>query len=235
MAITVDNSIARVSSDGGASAAVGPFNATSGQLILAVACLDHNSQPYVAATIANDGTALTWTNIVNAGAADTGAVACWYTHLTADRTNLTVTVTRGNGDSDSPSLKIYLLSSHDSADILGASTTNTSTTNNLTTASITPETAGTGFGVGTDYTQAGNPTSSDLTNTSVFNTAGDISGISGYKSLSAGVGATCNLDAAGTAAGNWRYAWFEIRAAAGGATAWGPLLGLQNNRLAVTL
>lgn len=219
MAITVDNSIARVSSDAGASAAVGPFSAVTGQLILATSQLDQNSQPYVAATIANDGTALTWTNIVNAGAADTGSVACWYTHLAADRTDLTVTVTRGDANGDSPSLKIYLLTDHDSADILGAITSATSTTNNLTTGSITPETSGMGFGVGNDYTEAGTPTSSDLTNVSAFDTTGDIAGLSGYKALTAAVGATCNLDAAGTAGGNWRYTWFEIRAGAGGAAA----------------
>ena len=224
MAITVTNSIGRASSDGGASIPVGPFNATSGQLILATSQLDQNSQPYVAATISNDGAALTWTNIVNAGGADTGSVACWYTHLAADRTNLTVTVTRGSADGDSPSLKIYLLDGHDTADILGASTTAASTTENLTSASITPETSGMGFGVGTDWTQSGLPTSSDLTNISTFDTAGDISGISGYKSLTAGVGATANFNAAGTPSpGNWRYAWFEIRAAA---TA-GPAAGLR--------
>ena len=215
MAITVDNSIARVSSDGGASAAVGPFNAVSGQLILATGQLDQNSQPYVAATISNDGAALTWTNIVNNGAADSATVACWYTHLTGDRSNLTVTLTRGNTDSDSPSLKIYLLSGHDSSTILGASTASTSTTNNLTTASITPQTSGTGFGVGADYNELGLPSSSDLTNTSTFDTSGDIAGISGYKALTSGVGATCNLDAFGGSAAAWRYAWFEIRVAAG--------------------
>lgn len=218
MAITVDNTIARVSSDGGASAAVGPFNATSGQLILATGQLDQNSQPYVAATISNDGAALTWTNIVNAGAADSASIACWYTHLSADRTNLTVTLTRGDVNGDSPSLKIYLLSGHDSTDILGASTTNTSTTNNLTTASITPETSGVGFGVGADYQELGLPSSSDLTNTSAFDTSGDIAGISGYKNVTAAVGATCNLDAFGGAAAGWRYAWFEIRVASGAAT-----------------
>lgn len=219
MPVTVDNSIARVSNDGGASAAVGPFNAVNGQLILATAQQDQNSQPFVAMTISNDGAALTWTNIVNAGGADTGSVACWYTHLTADRTDLTVTVTRGDANGDSPSLKIYLCDGHDTADILGASTTAASTTENLTSASITPETSGMGFGVGTDWTQSGLPTSSDLTNVSTFDTAGDISGISGYKALTAAVGATANFDAVGTPAGNWRYAWFEIRTAAGGAAA----------------
>ena len=218
MAITVDNSLGRTSSDGGAATSVGPFNAVSGQLILATGQLDQNSQPYVAATISNDGAALTWTNIVNAGAADSASVACWYTHLSADRTNLTVTLTRGNADGDSPSLKIYLLSGHDTSTILGASTTNTSTTNNLTTASITPQTSGTGFGVGADYNELGLPSSSDLTNTSTFDTSGDISGISGYKVLTVSVGATCNLDAFGSSAAAWRYAWFEIRVAASTST-----------------
>ena len=224
MAITVDNTVAVVKSDGGSSVPTASFSATSGQLLLAMGMLDHNSQPYVAATISNSGTALTWTQIVNAGAADTGAICAWYTHLAADFTTRTVTLTRGSADSDTPALKVYILTDHDSADILGASTSTTSTTENLTSASITPETSGVGFGHGVDWTQSGNPTSSDLTNTSVINSAGNISGIWGYKNLTAAVGATANFNAAGTPSpGNWRYAWFEIRAAA---TA-GPAAGLR--------
>lgn len=219
MAITVDASIAAASSDGGSAATVGPFSAVTGQLILITASLDQNSQPYVACTISNDGTALSWTTVVNAGAADTGTVAAFYTHLAADRTDLSVTITRGDINSDSPCVKAWLLTDHDAADILGAATNTTSTTENLTSASITPETSGVGFGVGTDYTQSGTPTSSDLTNVTTFDISGDISAIHGYKALSAGVGATANFNANGTPTGAWRYAWFEIRAGAGGAAA----------------
>ena len=212
MSITVDNSLPRRSSDGGASITSDTFNAVTNDLILACGNLDQNGLAFVVPTISNNGAALTWTNIANIGASNSGTVCAWFTILASDRSGLTVTLTRGNTNADSPSIKIYLLQGHDSADVLGAITNNTSNTNNLTTASITPETSGVGFGIGTDWDQLGLPTSSDLTE-SGFDTPGDISGLAGFKDLTAGVAATANMDAAGGLSAAWRYVWFEIRAA----------------------
>lgn len=230
MAITVDNSVARVDNLGAAAVTSGTFNATNGQCVLVTTQLDQNSQPYAAATISNNGVALTWTNIQNLGAANTGTVAAWYTVLSADRTGLTVTITRGDVNADSPTIKVYVLTNQN-ATVLGAQTNNTSTTNNLTTTGITPITDGVGFGIGNDYTQAGAPTSTDLTNFSTYDMAGNISGGTGYKSLTTGVSATANFDAAGTAAGNWRYLWVEIRAAAAASVTAAQEIGIFDQQL----
>lgn len=228
MAITVDNSIARVSNDGGTAVTSGSFNVAAGDLIVVCANTDEaGNGGTVTITISdNQGPDLAWVQEgirSDTDGAQVGVVVAWYFHSASAISGLTVTITCTGGTAvpDSPSIKVYLVQGHDSADILGALTENGSTTNNLTTASITPETSGVGFAVGTDWTEAGNPTSTDLTISS-FTTSGDISGCSGFKTLSAGVGATANLDAGGTAAANWNYLWFEIRAAAGGGSPTGP-------------
>jgi hypothetical protein len=125
----------------------------------------------------------------------------------------------GGVDGDGPandgvSIKVYPVTNPGGTQP-GAQTEDDSTTNNLTTAALVPQTSGLGFAVGTDWTVPGVAVSSDLTVDAVNNT-NTIASVSGYKNLTAGLAATANLDAAGTAASEWQYLWFEVRAVSSG-------------------
>ena len=226
MPVSVDNTIERASNDGGTSVTSGTFDVVTDDLIVVTANCDENADVTLITFAISDNQTpdLSYTQIAQRARFDgtfEGGVSAWYHRVVSNITGLTITIAVSKaapGITDSPSIKVYKATGYDTSTIVGAQTENGSTTNNLTTASITPQTSGAGFAVGTEWQELGVPTSSDLT-FSGFDTAGDISGGSGYKTLSEGVGATANLDAFGDAAAQWNYLWFEIRtAAAGGAT-----------------
>lgn len=220
MAVTVDNTIARVSNDGGTSVTSGSFNTTTGDGL--VACFntdtDNNSVLPGVAISDNQAPDLTWVAINDRGPVDAGHgwAGNWYAAAPGIISGLTVTGTC-NGGADSPSVKIYKLTGHDAADMAGAINEGNLTTDPQTTTAITSETAGAFFANWTDWNETGTPTSSDLT-VAGFNTAGDISGASGYKSIGApSSSVTGNMNSGGTPDGNWTA--FEIRAGAGAAAA----------------
>jgi hypothetical protein len=221
--MTISVAAAYVNNDGGSSVTSGNFSIASGDLIVVVAnCDEGNDANNTTWTLSDSRTpdlAYTLIQERDGSDGDGGGVIAWH-HLssTTDGTyNVTVAVS-GSVSSDSPAVKVYKLAStdFDSADIVGASTENNLTTDPQTTAGITPETSGIGIAAWTDWNQTGTPTSSDLTMTG-FNTTGDISGGSGYKTLTSGVSATANINSGGAPSGN--YIWFEIRAGAGGSGA----------------
>lgn len=216
MAVTVDNSITRVNNDGGTSVTSGSFNVAAGDLLVVCGHCDQANDSTVDSLAISDNQTpdLAWVAGPTRGASESGAglVSSWYFHSTGSITGLTVTLSCGT-DNDSPSIKVYKCTGHDSADILGAVGEGNLTTDPQTTTAITAETAGAFFAAWTDWNQTGTPTSSDLT-VSGFDTSGDISGASGYKATSAG-SVTGNMNSGGTPVGN--YITFEIRTAAGGA------------------
>lgn len=216
MAVTVDNAVARVSNDGGSAVTSGSFDVAAGDLLVVCGNADQLNDSTVDVLLISDNQTpdLAWVAGPIRGASDSGAglVASWYFHSAGAISGLTVTLTAGVSN-DSPSIKVYKCTGHDSADILGAVNEGDLTTDPQTTTAITSETAGAYFAAWTDWNQTGTPTSSDLTE-SGFDTSGDISGASGYKAIgSASESVTGNMNSGGTPAGNWIC--FEIRAAAG--------------------
>lgn len=209
-----------VNNDGGTSVTSGNFDLVANDLYILVAHCDTNSDADdITWTLTDNQTPdLVWVALAERDGSDGdgGGVIAYRMMpvLPVTGYNLTMAVSAAG---DSPAVKVYRIPSgeFDVVTPLGASTEANLTADPLTTASITPQTSGTGFCAWTDWNQTGTPTSSDLTMTG-FNTAGDISGGSGYKGLTSGVGATANINSGAAPSGN--YLWFEIRAAAGGAT-----------------
>lgn len=207
--------ITRVSNDGGSSTGnLTCGNWASGDGMVLCANADENGTAITWTLSDNQSPDLTYVEINRRGdlEAGPGAVINYYVVDVGTITGLTVAMAVG-GIADSPSMACYKITGHDTADMLGAIAEGTLSTDPQTTTGITSETAGGLFFANwTDWNQTGTPTSSDLT-VSGFDTSGDISGASGYKSIaSAGVSTTGNMNSGGTPAGNWTS--FEIRAAA---------------------
>ena len=214
--------ITRVSNDGGTSTG----NLTCGNwasgdgMVLCANCDEANSANNTTWTLTDNQTPdLTYVTINERDGSDGdgGGVINYLVVNAGTITGLTISLAvSGSVSSDSPSMTCYKITGHDTADMLGAVQEGDLNADPLTTTSITSETAGGLFFANwTDWDQGGLPTSSDLTLTgATFNTAGDISGASGFKAIaSAGVGTTGNINSAGaTRSGNWTC--FEIRAAA---------------------
>jgi len=214
VAVTVDNTIARVNNLGGTTATSGSFDVASGDLLVVCANSDEDLGACNFAISDNQTPDLGWTLIADRTDVDgnEGGVAAYFYHSASSISGLTVTITvSGDATTDSPSIKVYKCTGHDSADPLGASGEGNLSTDPQTTTAITSETAGAFFCLWTDWNQTGTPTSSDLT-ISTFDMALNISGASGYKSIaSAGASVTGDINSPATPLGN--YIVFEIRAA----------------------
>ena len=212
---------AYVNNNGGTSVTSGAFDVTTGDLIVVAGNSDEGFNAPTFTISDNQTPDLVYTEIARRSDTDglDGAVIAYYHVVAAPLTGLTITLAVSGTDCDSPAIKVYKAAAadFDSADVIGALAEGDWTTSGQQTASITPETSGVGVMVATDWNQNGVPTSADTTETG-FDTDGDISGMSGFVALSAGVGATADMTpATGTPSGN--YIWFEIRAAGGGAGA----------------
>lgn len=203
------------------------FNTVAGRVYLLIFHSDETSDGdgggLTGVTITDNQTPdLTYNLIAQRGAdinnSEAGYVGAWWFNP-GDITGLTVTLDAvgavGSGD---VGVRVIEISGNVSTtDPVGASTGNTWTTDPQTTASITPETSGIGICAASDWNAASHSTtSSDLTIASFAFSSGNLDMCSGYKTLSAGVGATANLNAAATPNGN--YIWFEIRDEGGAAT-----------------
>lgn len=216
-----------VTNSGGSAVTSTNFDVTTSDLIVVVAACDTNGTAAVVWTLSdNQAPDLTYTQIGQRDDNDglPGGVSAWFHKVVSPITGLNITATvSGSATPDSPAIKVFKLVSgdYDSADPLGVQTEGDLTADPQNTGSITPETSGTGIAVWEDFNETGVPTSSDLTMTG-FDTAAQIAGGAGYKTLSAGVGATANINSGGVPQGN--YLWFEIRAASGGTPKWGGQL-----------
>lgn len=229
---TASVAAAYVNNDGGATVTSGSFDVVTDDLIVVVGNADTagDTTDITWAISDNQVPDLTYTLIAERDGTDgiESGVIAWYHKVAGNITGLTITIAVV-GFTDSPAIKVYKITGYDTTDIVGAQTEGDWTSSGQQTGNITAETAGIGILVATDWNQNGTPTSADTTETG-FDTAGDISGMSGYRTLVAAASENADMTpATGTPNGN--YLWFEIRTAAGGATAWGPLIGLKNNRL----
>ena len=190
------------------------FDIADGDLIIAVYHADQTSDLTIdSVTLTDNDGDLAFTGINLRGSTDSGAGfvgASSYNATRAD-TGVVVTITAGLAN-DTPYLKIYRITGHDTADPIGALNEGDLTTDPQS-ASLTMETAGGFFAAWTDWNQTGTPTSSDLTETG-FDDAGDISGGSGYKVTAVGA-QTGDMNSGGTPTGNWIA--FEIRDGGGAA------------------
>jgi hypothetical protein len=231
--VAVSVAAAYVTSDGGSAVTSGNFDLVANDLYVLCVSADTANDTIDATYVITDNQTpdLTWTLILERDGSDGdgGGVVAYYLVPGSAVTGYNVTVTVGV-QTDSPALKVLRIPAgeFDSADIVGAIAEGNLDADPKTTASITPETNGTGICVWVDWNQTGVPTSSDLTMTG-FNTAGDISGGSGYKSLSTGVGATANINSGAAPSGN--YIWFEIRGGAGGGGATQPPRSMHQYRM----
>lgn len=163
-------------------------------------------------TITNNGVGLAWNLIALRNDADgiNGGVAAYYTVLSAARTGMTVTAATTYVE---PSLKVYVLTGVDSADVLGGFTEGSSTaTTSFTTGTFTiARTGSLGFVACSQWEQAAPaPTSSDTTYDN--RDGASMGALSGYKALGAAAGsASFNLNGnASPSTINWVS--FEIKA-----------------------
>lgn len=162
---------------------------------------------------------LTWTNIVQRDPSESSnngyAGACYALVTTGQSTTVTVTMggtaLEANGTRD-VTVKVYVVTGHDTADPIGASGEGESDTNAITPTIYTSTVANSrGFGAATDWQQLGTPSSTDTGDT--FDLAGDISGLSAYKAADTGASSTAvsmNFDAAGTSAAEWNWIGVEV-------------------------
>lgn len=200
------------------------FDTASGEVFVIIAHCDEGNDTAGITSVSltdNQGAPLTYNLIAERGAvlpaaATAGYVGAWW-FTAGSITGLTVTLTfNGNSGTGDCAVRVLKVTGNVSTTApVGASTSNAWTTDPQTTASITPQTSGIGICAASDWNAASHTTtSSDLTISSFALSSGNLDMCSGYKTLSAGVGATANLNAAATPAGN--YIWFEIRDEGGG-------------------
>jgi hypothetical protein len=150
----------------------------------------------------------------------TGGYSGIYKATGASGAAVTITATRTSGTASTGrfSAKAYVLTGVDATtpfDTVGASNEGGSATNNLTTSSVTPGANGLLIACDTDWNTLGAfEASSDLTqDTATYPSA--ISVCSGYKAVTSGVGATANLNAAGTGAPQHKWTQVVARETAG--------------------
>jgi hypothetical protein len=168
----------------------------------------------VSPAISNNGTALTWTQVLVANAADSGgqggAAGIFYTWLTAARTGMTVTCT---GNYYGAGVKVFVITGANATNPIGGSEKGNSTAQNITTNAFTTQ-GNNSFCILSveDWSTATAPTSSDTT----FQSGGTLtdSGGAGYKTLgAAGTQATCSIKT-GASTSQTNYVTCEILAAA---------------------
>lgn len=184
-------------------------------IIVTISSDSNNNYPTLNMSVSNTGTPLTWTRIVKEEQSDSGKggyAGAYYAVVPTAQQNMTVTVTDGSADA-TLSAKVYVVTGATLGSPIGATQAGGSTVNNLSTTAFSSVAANSrGFAVGTDWNQVGTPSSTDVAD--VFDSAGNISGISAYKAsntASAGSSVVLNLDAAGSASPLWNWVSFEIK------------------------
>lgn len=211
---------ARVTVGGGSTAVTtGNFYAPDNSLLLATVSEDTINAEDVTMGITNNGTALTWTQIVERDPGDVGATdgfaAAWYALVPTARTGLTVTASITTGGATDISIKVYVVTGHSTTTPIGASGEGTETvTNNITPTLYTSTADGSlGFGVATDWLANGAPGSTGDNVRDVYHLAGLTSGISAYKATTTATSSTAvimNFDAGGAGAPKWNWVGFEV-------------------------
>lgn len=190
----------------------------------------------------SDSGGLTWTTRVEHTQSESitgGGHVSIHTARTTSSASRTVTITRtGTGGGNGTRVmtaKLYVLTGVDvdgtPVDTVGANNEGGSTTNNLTTSSVTPGANGLLIAADFNYADFGGSVSADLTYdaASPASTQGpyNVDVLSGYKTVSSGVGATANIDAGGTASAEHNWVQIVVREAASGSDTITPSAGSQ--------
>jgi hypothetical protein len=198
----------------GSSVATATFDPPASVLVATIAS-NGNAGTGTTFSISNNGVGLAWTLIALRNKSDSGGldggVAAYYAVLPAARTGMTVT---GGTSYLEPTLKVYVLTGVDAADVLGGSTEGSSTsTSSFTTGSFTiVRTGSLGFVACSQFQNTPAPSSSDTT----FDARDGLSmgAGTGYKALGAAAGsASFNLNGNGSPS-SIDWVSFEIKAAA---------------------
>ncbi len=220
MAPTLATSPARVGPSVSATQTTATFDAPDLSVLVAHATVDTSGVTNATITMSNSGTALTWVEGSRRGGneagAEPGTVGIYVAAVSGARTGMTVTMTSSIGGR-STTLKVDVLTAADTADPIGAVLEGSAAVGNnvLNTADLTTEAADSLVFVLANESQVGpgNPTSSNAT-IDAYNSAGNHSGASGYRSGgAAGSLISFNIDAAGASASvSWNWAVVEIRA-----------------------
>ena len=154
-----------------------------------VCLIDGNSTTTRSYTVANSGTARSWTKAVQwdyssaDGASIGSAAAIYYAVNASAQTNITVTVTPNNATDSRTGIRVLVLTGVNTTGPLGA--TGGVTNNGVAAASKSLTATATGslsVACGTDWWITGAPTSSDLSGLTTFTNA-DISGGFGYRTM----------------------------------------------------
>ena len=218
MAIAISVAAAYVNNDGGTAVTSGSFNVVTDDLLVVAGHSDEDIGTPVWVISDNQTPDLTYTEIARRDDGDglDGAVIAWYHRIVSNITGLTITLTVTGVNVDSPAIKVYKITGYDTTTILGSVVEGNWTTIGQQTSNITAGTNGIGIVVATDWNETGASTSADTTETG-FDTTGDISGMSGYRTLVSGNAENADMTSPSTPSGN--YLWFEVReASAGGRT-----------------
>lgn len=217
MAISVDDTtVARwtASLPGGAGAASGTFTPANNSLIVLCVNMDESPGPN---PVTVTGGSLTWTSRVARGQADaTEGLAEIWTAPVGTGASMTILVTRsgGEGTGRRMSAKAYIVTGQHATTPIGASAEADWTTDPQS-LSLTATGAGRLFGCGTDWSQNGIPTSTDVEDGADY--SGAISVVSAYKSADHTSGSqSIEFNPLGTPSGN--VVILEILAAAGAGT-----------------
>lgn len=222
MALAIDASTPVRVNTATATATTATFTPPAGSLLVAATSMNTSSSGSGTVSIANTGSALTWTlqklaNKSNGG--QPGAATIHTASAASGAITVTATTTNNLAGTLITSLKVYVLTGAATTNPVGGSNSGGSTTNNLTTTAFTSTgTASLAVFAATEWNALGAASSSDLTADVVVASGDSIDGLSGYKTIAAsGSSVTANLDAAGTGAAAWSWCGVEILAAAGSA------------------
>lgn len=225
MAIAVDSSSpARFSGSPTTGGSITSASFTAPADALLVVCLEADAgTSETLAVTASDSGGLTWTTRVerNSNETTTGGYSGIFTARTTSSASRTVSLTR-SGSSQLMSAKVYVVTGADvdgtPVDTVGASNEGGSNSNNLTTSSITPGANGLLFAADADWNALGTFQSSSNLTQNTAHYSGLVSVCDGYRTVTSGVAATANLNAAGTSAAQHKWCQIVVREAAGAST-----------------
>jgi hypothetical protein len=207
--------------NGNASCATTPsFTPPNTSLLLAMLSSDTSPGENMASRI-YDSQGQIWTLIREREFSDgsfDGYAAAYY-RLIDTGASMNVTAATDFPDK-SLSLKVYVITGHNHASPIGASTEGSSNTNNLTTTAYTSTVANSrGFGVANDFNAlcgggANCPTSTDVEDVYALNNIHDsISAYVAADTATPGSSVTMNFNAGGTGGAEWSWVVFEVKPA----------------------
>lgn len=236
MAIAIDASSPALVSGASSTQTTASFSPPGGTLLVACAAFEALSTANATITLSNTGTALTWTQRARRDGNDSGGnqgIAAIYTAPNfGGQSGITVSAVSSKSG-DAGGLKVFVVTGADLASPVGAtgegSDGEASTTPNAYTSTVAASRA---FGVGSDFSVQGSPTSSDTG--FGFLVASRIGGVAVYKgadTATAGSVVTLNFNNVGSFA-LWNWAAIEVLPGAPFVAGRGVMLGQAVNRAA---